>query len=89
MSLEEALNAYSGEVKFLTLRDGTNIEIISGNQFYRKRPEVSYTDNRLQRDEENYGEFVEENIIENNEKINYQQLTQKNSRCFKRWKGKK
>ena len=42
MSLEEALNAYSGEVKFLTLRDGTNIEIISGNQFYRKRPEVSY-----------------------------------------------
>ena len=88
MSLEEALNAYSGEVKFLTLRDGTNIEIISGNQFYRKRPEVSYTDNRLQRDEENYGEFVEENIIENNEKINYQQLTQKTPDVLRGGKGK-
>jgi hypothetical protein len=35
MGLEEALKAYSNEIQVITLRDGTNIEIISNDQYFR------------------------------------------------------
>ena len=89
MNLDEALKAYSDEVQFITLRDGTNIEIISDNQNFRSRPEASYTDNQLENyHQENIDEFVEENVVDNMNSINYQQMSQ-NSPVQLRGKGKK
>ena len=78
MSLDEALKAYAGEIQILTLRDGTNIEIISDNYNFRSRPrmgEMGYTDNQLRNVEENDNEFIEENLVDNYNQYNYQQIT--------------
>lgn len=71
MGLEEALNTFSGEICYLTLKDGTTIEIIPKNQI-----EFGYTDNQLEnKDQFNYNdEFVEENIEDNYNNINYEQI---------------
>ena len=71
MGLEEALNTFSGEICYLTLKDGTTIEIIPKNQI-----EFGYTDNQLENKEQfNYNdEFVEENIEDNYNNINYEQI---------------
>ena len=62
MGLEEAVNTFSDEICYITLRDGTNIEIIPQNQ-----PEMGYNDNQLNLQEEEFNdEFVEENFDENN-----------------------
>ena len=78
MGLEEALKAYANEIQILTLKDGTNIEIIQGNQKFRSRPgmgEMGYTDNQLGNVEENDDEFIEENFVDNYNQYNYQQIT--------------
>ena len=78
MSLDEALKTYAGEIQILTLRDGTNIEIISDNYNFRSMPrmrEVGYTDNKLGNVEENDNVFVEENLVDNFNQYNYQQIT--------------
>ena len=62
MGLEEVLNTFSDEICYITLRDGSNIEIIPQNQ-----PEMGYNDNQLNLQEEEFNdEFVEENFDENN-----------------------
>ena len=95
MNLEDALKAYSDEIQILTLKDGTNIEIISNNQFLRRRPdrqerhEIGYTDNQLQKVEEKHDEFSEENIIENTNYLNYQEMSPTNKPDLLRGKGKR
>ena len=95
MSLEEALKAYSDEIQILTLKDGRNIEIISNNQFLRRRPEIQerremiYTDNQLQNVGEKYDEFIEEDMIENSSNFNCQQITPTKEPGLLRGKGKK
>lgn len=90
MSLEDALKAYSNEIQILTLKDGTNIEIVSN---LRRRPkieersEIGYTDNQLQNVGEKYDEFIEEDIIENYNNFNYQQISP-NKPGLLRGKGK-
>jgi hypothetical protein len=63
MPLNEALNAYSDQISYITLNDGTNIEVYQDNQNFRQRPEMAYN---------NQIEFVEENI-ETSPNVNYQQ----------------
>ena len=72
MGLEEALNAFPGEISYITLRDGTNIEIIQDDQ-----PEMVYIDNNLQQQYIENDEFVEENIDENAHNYFYKQTIQK------------
>ena len=72
MGLEEALNAFPGEISYITLRDGTNIEIIPDNQ-----PEMVYIDNNFQQQYIENDEFVEENIDENTNNYFYKQTIQK------------
>ena len=67
MGLKEAFDAYSNEICYLILKDGTTVEII---------PEMSYIDNQLQ-NEKNYSEFVEEEIEGNSSDLDYQQMIQK------------
>jgi len=66
MTLKEALNAYYNDICYLTLKDGTNIEII---------PEMGYMDNQL-----DYGqsqnEFVEEKLPDYSNNFNYNQVEQ-------------
>ena len=94
MSLEDALKEFSNEIQSITLKDGTNIEIISKNQFLKRRPErkekreMGYTDNQLQNVGEKYDEFIEEDVIENSDNFNYQQMTP-NKPGLLRGKGKK
>ena len=93
MSLEDALKAYSDEIQILTLKDGTNIEIIPSSQFLRSRPvrhertEIGYTDNQLQNVGEKFDEFIQEDIMENSDNFNYQQMTPNKQGVF-RGKGK-
>ena len=95
MSLEDALKAYSDEIQILTLKDGTNIEIISNNKFLRRRPEkqerreMGYIDNQLQNIGEKYDEFIEEDITENSNNFNYQEKTPTKIPGLLRGKGKK
>jgi hypothetical protein len=70
MPLNEALNAYSDQISYITLKDGTNIEVYHDNQNFRQRPEMGYN-NQIQ--SPNEYEFVEENIIETSPNANYQQ----------------
>jgi len=84
MPLNEALNAYSGQISYITLKDGTNIEIFQDNQNFRQRPELGYN-NQIQSGEY---EFVEENIIEASPNFNYQQ-TPMNYQASLRGKGLK
>ena len=70
MPLNEALNAYSDQISYITLNDGTNIEVYQDNQNFRQRPEMGYN-NRIQ--SPNEYEFVEENIIETSPNAYYQQ----------------
>lgn len=72
MGLEEALNTFPGEICYLTLRDGTNIEIIPDNQ-----PEMGYIDNHLHQQYLENDEFVEENVDENANNYFYKQTIQK------------
>jgi len=66
MTLKEALNAYYNDICYLTLKDGTYIEII---------PEMGYMDNQL-----DYGqsqnEFVEEKLPDYSNNFNYKQVEQ-------------
>ena len=79
MNLDDALKTYSDKVQFITLRDGTNIEIVSNNQNFRRRPEGSYTDNQLMNyQQENVDEFVEENVFDNIQNFNNMQMPQNN-----------
>ena len=93
MSLEDALKAYSDEIQILTLKDGTNIEIVPSSQFLRSRPvrhertEIGYTDNQLQNVGEKFDEFIQEDIMENSDNFNYQQMTPNKQGVF-RGKGK-
>ena len=64
MGLNEALNAYSNEICYLTLRDGTTVEII---------PEMSYINDQLQ-NEMNENEFIEDGNEGNFSDFNYQQM---------------
>jgi hypothetical protein len=64
MGLNEALKSFSGEISYLTLKDGTCIEVMPDNY----HPEKDYTDNQLQMGGENEDEFVEEKIDGNNPK---------------------
>ena len=66
MRLEEALNNFSGDICYLTLKDGTNIEIIQNNQ-----PQISRNMNFNYNDE-----FIEENLEENFNNFNYPQIIQ-------------
>ena len=86
MGLEEALKAYSDEIKVITLRDGTNIEIISNDQCFRNRPEICYTYDEFQNEEENDNDFIEENIEDNYNQYNYQQISP-NKQVVLRGKG--
>ena len=70
MPLNEALNAYSDQISYITLKDGTNIEVYHDNQNFRQRPEMGYN-NQIQ--SQNDYEFVEENIIETSPNAYYQQ----------------
>ena len=70
MPLNEALNAYSDQISYITLKDGTNIEVYHDNQNFRQRPEMGYN-NQIQ--SPNEYEFVEENIIETSPNAYYQQ----------------
>ena len=70
MPLNEALNAYSGQISYITLKDGTNIEVYQDNQNFRQRPDMGYN-NQIQG--QNEYEFVEENIIETSPNEYYQQ----------------
>ena len=70
MPLNEALNVYSGEISYITLKDGTNIEVYQDDQNFRQRPEMGYN-NQIQG--QNEYEFIEENIIEASPNSNYQQ----------------
>ena len=70
MPLNEALNAYSDQISYITLKDGTNIEVFQDNQNFRQRPEMGYN-NQIQ--SQNDYEFVEENIIETSPNAYYQQ----------------
>ena len=72
MTLNEALNAYSGEISYITLKDGTNIEVCQDNQNFIQTPEMGYN-NQIQG--QNEYEFIEENIIEASPNSNYQQST--------------
>lgn len=69
MSLDEALNTFSGDISYLTLKDGTNIEIVQNS-----RHEMGYIDNQLNLNDND--EFVEENLDENFNDYNYQQIFQ-------------
>lgn len=91
MNLEDALKTYSREIQIITLKDGTNIEIISNNNQFRARPktkqkEVGYSDNQLQLKEENDNEFDEENFEDNYNQYYYQQITP-NKEILLRGKG--
>ena len=71
LRLEEALNAFSDEIWYLTLKDGRNIEIIQSNQF-----EKGYNYNQFE-NEEQYNlndEFIEEKIEDDSNNINYGQI---------------
>ena len=72
MGLGEALQSYSGEIQFVTLKDGTNIEIIPNNP-----PEMAYMDNQFQNEFENQDDFVEEKVGGNIYNLNYQQVEKK------------
>ena len=76
MGLREVLKEYSNDIYIITLKDGTNIEIVQDNQQFRGKgsQEMNYIDNRILPDEGNYDDFVEENIMEGNENLNYQQI---------------
>ena len=69
MGLGEALHSYSGEIKYVTLKDGTNIEIIENNP-----PEITYMDNEFENEFENQNDFVEEKVGGNIYNVNYQQM---------------
>lgn len=77
MGLDEALKAFSGEICYLTLKDGTNIEIIPQNQ-----PEMGYIDNQLYNQDNFNDEFVEENY-EDNYNYNYEEMEYNNSGVFR------
>ena len=47
MPLNEVLNAYSDQISYITLKDGTNIEVYHDNQNFRQRPEMGYN-NQIQ-----------------------------------------
>ena len=68
MSLEEAINSFRGEICYLTLKDGTNIEIIQNNT-----PEMGFTDNQLNSQNDFNDEFIQEDIEQNDNTFNYQQ----------------
>ena len=69
MRLEDALNEFASEICYITLKDGTNIEIIQNNQ-----PKMDYIDdkNNLQYDYKD--EFIEEFPEENTNNFNYQNM---------------
>lgn len=66
MTLNEALNVYYNDICYLTLKDGTNIEII---------PEMGYMDNQLEF-EQSQNEFVEEKLPSYSNNFNYKQVEQ-------------
>ena len=68
MSLEEAINTFPGEICYITLKDGTNIEIIQN-----KQPEMGYIDNQLSSKNNYDDEFIEENMQQNDNNFHYQQ----------------
>ena len=70
MPLNEALKEYSGQISYITLKDGTNIEVYQDNQNFKQRPDMGYN-NQIQG--QNEYEFVEENIIETSPNAYYQQ----------------
>ena len=67
MGLEEAINNFQGEICYLTLKDGTNIEIVQKNQ-----PEMGYINNKLNSPYEYNDEFVEEIQEQNFNNFNYE-----------------
>ena len=73
MCLDDALRSFPGEIAYLTLRDGTNIEIIPPVN----HPETSYMDNQLQYVNQNTDEFVEEKVDANMYNMNYNQVLPK------------
>ena len=73
MCLNEALKSFSGEISYLTLKDGTCIEIMP-DDYHREK---DYTDNQLQMGGENEDEFVEEKIDGNMYNMNYNNVIPK------------
>ena len=76
MSLEEVLRAYSNEIDIITLKDGTNIEIVEDNQHFRGRGKsgMNYIDNQMFTKEGNNDDFVEEYIMEDTGNLDFQQI---------------
>ena len=72
MDLKEALKHYSNDILYLTLKDGTNIEIIPD-----KIPEMGYMDNQLSRHFEENDEFIEEKLEENPNNLLIKQMMPK------------
>ena len=74
MPLNEALNAYSDQISYITLKDGTNIEVFQDNQNFRQRPEMGYNNQIQSQNYINNKGIIEGNlnIINNNQQINYQ-----------------
>ena len=60
MGLEEAINEFGSEICYLTLKDGSNIEIIQNNQ-----PEMGYMGNNYHSQYDYKDEFIEEIQEEN------------------------
>ena len=85
MGLDEALRDYSRQICYITLNDGTNIEIIPNNQQNkrRSRQEIDQINNQIRKQKGNYNEFFEENYLENSEDLNYLQKSPNNQIILK------
>ena len=68
MRLEEALNTFANEICYLTLKDGTNIEII------QNKPKMDYIDDKYNLQYDNEDEFIEEFQEENTNDFKYQNM---------------
>lgn len=66
MSLSEVLQLYKNKINFITLTDGTNIEIVPDQSTYQN--EENYIDNQMDKkyEENDDDEFVEEKVNEPN-----------------------
>ena len=68
MRLEEALNTFANEICYLTLKDGTTIEII------QNKPKMDYIDDKYNLQYDNEDEFIEEFQEENTNDFNYKNM---------------
>ena len=75
MGLEEALRDYSGQICYLTLNDGTNIEIIPNNQQNSGKiiQQIGNINNQIKTPRKDYNKLVEQNYLKNTENLNNKQ----------------